>query len=85
MSREWGRDGIQVTLNVTWLLALDGLHKWLLSYWDFHTLTIFRVHTERSSNEKITSESVELCVYVCVGSLVPVRGQTIWETIERQQ
>lgn len=34
---------------------------------------------------KITSESVELCVSVCVGSLVPVRGQTIWETIERQQ
>lgn len=52
MSRESGRDGIQVTLNVTWLLALDGLHKRLLSYWDFHTLTIFRVHTEWSSNEK---------------------------------
>lgn len=38
VSREWGRDGIQVTLNLTWLSVPDGLHKRLLSCWDFHTL-----------------------------------------------
>ncbi len=71
---ERGRKGIQVTLNVEWLLVPDGAGLSISKTADllgFTHTTISRVYREWSEKEKISSER-QLCVRKC---LVDVRGQ----------